>query len=266
MDPTVSQKSDQLQGLMSTKPKSAKTNRDKKLSKTKGSIGLKRPNPCAENISKPQRSSPSRTNQKLVHGKQPTVFSSCSARLGNMASKQGHSGPRRSDRTNQSVPHDAARLLRPGNESCMEEPLSNHSFQPKNGNSGAGSSEMGLNSKPVVAFLNRNSHDYNGGSNGAEQVKEAISNTSLERIRMASPRKESDRHQGISNNSYGEYSHDEVVPDSQVDFEMRSPCVLQRGYSGNTEVPSTMEAKLDDDHGPSEKFGVEFDGSGNDGV
>ena len=93
MDPTVSQKSDQLQGLMSTKPKSAKTNRDKKLSKTKGSIGLKRPNPSAENSSKPQRSSPSGTNQKLVHGKQPTVFSSCSAGLGNMASEQGHSGP-----------------------------------------------------------------------------------------------------------------------------------------------------------------------------
>ena len=183
-----------------------------------------------------------------------------------MALEQGHSGPRRSDRTNQSVPHDAAGLLRPGNESCMEEPLSNHSFQPKNGNSGAGSSEMGLNSKPVVAFLDRHSHDYNGGSNGAEQAKEAISNTSLERIRMASPRKESDRHQGISNNSYGEYSHDEVVPDSQVDFEMRSLCVLQRGDSGNTEVPGTMEAELDGNHGPFEKFEVEFDGSGNDGV
>ena len=47
---------------------------------------------------------------------------------------------------------------------------------------------------------------------------------------------------------------------------MRSPCVLQRGDSGNTEVPSTMEAELDGNHGPSEKFGVEFDGSGNDGV
>ena len=183
-----------------------------------------------------------------------------------MASEQGHFGPRRSDCTNQSVPHNAAGLLRPRNENCMEEPLSDHSFQPKNGNSGAGSSGMGLNSKPVVAFLDRHSHDYNGGSNGAEQAKEAISNTSLERIRMASLRKESDRHQGISNNSYGEYSHDEAVPDSQVDLEMRSPCVLQRGDSGNTEVPGTMEAELDGNHGPFEKFEVEFDGSGNDGV
>ena len=125
---------------------------------------------------------------------------------------------------------------------------------------------MGLNSKPVVAFLDGHSHDYNGGSNGAEQAKKAISNTSLERIRMASPRKESDQHQGISNNSYGEYSRDEIVPDSQVDFEMRSPCVLQKGDSGNTEVPSTMEAELEGNHEPSEKCGVEFDGSGNDGV
>ena len=63
LDPTVSQKSDQLQGSMSTQPKSTKTSRDKKLSKTKGSIGLKRPNPSAENTNKPQRSSPSGTNQ-----------------------------------------------------------------------------------------------------------------------------------------------------------------------------------------------------------
>ena len=83
---------------------------------------------------------------------------------------------------------------------------------------------------------------------------------------MASPRKESDRHQGISNNSYEEYYHDEVVPDSQVDLKMRSPSVLQKGDSGNTEVPSTMEAELDGNHGLSEKFGVEFNGSGNDGV
>ena len=47
---------------------------------------------------------------------------------------------------------------------------------------------------------------------------------------------------------------------------MRSPYVLQRGDSGNIEVPGTMEAELDGNHGPSEKFGVEFDGSGNDGV
>ena len=183
-----------------------------------------------------------------------------------MAPKQGHFGPRRSDCTNQSVLHDAAGLLRPRNESCMEEPLFDHPFQPKNGNSGARSSGMGLNSKPIVAFLDRNFHDHNGGSNGVEQAKEAISNTSLERIRMTSPRKESDRHQVISNNSYGEYSHDEVVPDSQVDFEMRSPCVLQRGDSRNIEVPGTMEAELDGNHGRSEKFRVEFDASGNDGV
>ena len=128
----------------------------------------------------------------------------------------------------------------------MEEPISDHPFQSKNGNSGARSSGMGLNSESVVAVLERHSHDHNGGSKGAEQAKKAISITSLGRIRMASPRKESDRHQGISSNSY-----DEVIPDSQVDFKMRSPCVLQRGDSGNTEIPGTMEAELGGIHEPS---------------
>lgn len=83
---------------------------------------------------------------------------------------------------------------------------------------------------------------------------------------MASPRKESDRLQGFNNNSYGESSHDEVLPDSQIDFEMRSPCVLQRGNSRNTKIPGTMEAELGGIHEPSEEFGVEFGGSCNDGA
>ena len=49
LGPTVSQKSNQKSGSMSTQSKSTKPNRDKKLSNSKGTKGLKRPNLSVEN-------------------------------------------------------------------------------------------------------------------------------------------------------------------------------------------------------------------------
>ena len=49
LGPTVSQKSNQNSGSMSTQSKSTKPNRDKKLSNSKGTKGLKRPNLSVEN-------------------------------------------------------------------------------------------------------------------------------------------------------------------------------------------------------------------------
>lgn len=145
----------------------------------------------------------------------------------------------------------------------MEESLPDNTIKCKDRKLGAKPSSVGNDIQPLVEISNRHAPDHRGGSKRAKQPKEALSNTTLGRIQMASLRKESDRLQENCNSSHGELSDDEVVPNTQPNHEMRPPSVLQGGNTKNSKI---MEVELGGIHKPSEESGMEHDGECNDGI
>ena len=76
---------------------------------------------------------------------------------------------------------------------------------------------------------------------------------------MVDTGEESDRLQGLGSIPSGEFSHIEVVPNSQPSQEVRPALVLQRGHPGNSDVYDSVEAGMDGIQGPAEEFGMEHD-------
>lgn len=78
----------------------------------------------------------------------------------------------------------------------------------------------------MVEVSHRHDVDFRQGRAGVEQAKTAISSALLRRIRLASPREESDRFQGFGLNASREYAYDEAIPDSQPSQKVQSSVML----------------------------------------
>ena len=76
---------------------------------------------------------------------------------------------------------------------------------------------------------------------------------------------ESDRLQGLGCIPYGEFSHIEVVLNSQPSQEMRPALVFQRGHSGNSDLYDSVEVGMGGIQGPAEEVGMEHDYHSQDG-
>ena len=124
---------------------------------------------------------------------------------------------------------------------------------------------MGNNTKSLVEISHRHAIDLGSGSRGVEQAQVAISSAPLGRIGLADTGEKSNRFQGFSNSAPGEFSHVETVPSAQNGNELQSPGLLQRGSEGDTELPNSMETKLDSFQRPSLEDGMEHDNNINDG-
>ena len=147
----------------------------------------------------------------------------------------------------------------------METHISNHSREHENRESGIGSLSMGNNTKSLVEISHRHAIDLGSGSGGVEQAQAAISAAPLGQVGLADTGEKSNRFQGFSNSAPGEFSHVETVPSAQNSNELRSPSLLQRGSEGDTELPNSMETRLDSFQRPSSEDGMEHDSNINDG-
>ena len=98
-----------------------------------------------------------------------------------------------------------------------------------------------------------------------EQAQAAISAAPLGQIELADSGENSNRLQGFSNSTPGEFSHVETIPSAQNSNELRSSGLLQRGSEVDTELPKSVETRLDSFQRPSSKDGMEHDSNINDG-
>ena len=106
-------------------------------------------------------------------------------------------------------------VVRRGLTCSLETHLPDHANQCINGKPSPGSSIVGKDAKSMVEVPHRYTTNIGKGSLGLEQAKAAIGCALLGRIKLACPREESDRFQGVGVNISGEYAYDEVVLDSQ---------------------------------------------------
>ena len=230
---------------------------DKKNSQSKGRKSLKRPNPDPPSRKKsfsPKGSSNS-SNVPLRSPLSSFTFNE----VGDLAQEQSHCHPERGDSSDQSCSDDHAGEFRRGINGSMEAHPANNPNKRENWVCEAGSSGMGLNPESMVEVSNGCGTNLEGGSTRVERAQEAIGNASLGGIRVVDTGEESDRLQGIGSLPSGEFSHVEVVPNSQPSQEMRPAPVLQGGHPGNSDIFDSVEAGMDGVQGPAEEFGMEHD-------
>ena len=118
--------------------------------------------------------------------------------------------------------------------------------------------------KSLVEIPHRHAIDLGSGSRGVEQAQVAISAAPLGRAGLANTGEKSNRFQGFNNSTPGEFSHVETVPSAQNSNELRSPGLVQRGSEGDTELPNSVETRLDSFQRPSSEDGMEHDSNIND--
>ena len=141
----------------------------------------------------------------------------------------------------------------------METHISNHSREHENKESDFGSLSVGNNTKSLVEIPHRHAIDLGSGSGGIEQAQAAISAAPLGRVGLADSGEKSNRLQGFSNSTPGEFSHVETVLSAQNGNELRSSSLLQRGSEGDTKLPNSVETRLDSFQRPSSEDGMEHD-------
>ena len=130
---------------------------------------------------------------------------------------------------------------------------------------GIGPPNMGSNTKSLMEIPHRHATDHRSGSGGVKQAQVAISASLLGRIGLANIGEKSNRFQGNSFNTHGEFSHVETIPSTQDGKELRSPGLLQRGSEGDTELLDSVEAKLGSIQRSPAKDGMEHDSNINNG-
>ena len=230
---------------------------DKKISQAIGRKSRKRPNPDPPSRKKSLSpiSCPFSTHVPL----RSPLSSLTSNGVGDLAQEQSLRHPERDIRADQSCSDGHDGELRRGINGCLEAHHADNSNKRENRGCEAGSSGMGLNPKSMVEVSNRCAINLEGGSTRVERAQEAIGNASLGRIRVGDTGEESDRLQGIGSLPSGEFSHIEVVPNSQPSQEMRPAPVLQGGHSGHPDIHDSVEAGMEGVQGPAEEFGMEHD-------
>nr|POE81241.1 hypothetical protein CFP56_47465 [Quercus suber] len=134
--------------------------------------------------------------------------------LATATSRESGSGSRRGDCANKGCTDGDVGLVRRGSKQGMEALVPDNSNQCKDRQPTSRSSNMGNDAKPLVEVHHRSTSDHREGSRGLEQIKEAFGNAPLGRIRLVNLREEGDRFQGLSNDSLGECSNNEVGSDS----------------------------------------------------
>ena len=176
-----------------------------------------------------------------------------------MVQEQSHCHPKRSDSSDQSCSDGHVRVVRRGIYGSMEAHPSDNLNKRENWVCAARPSDMGINSESMVKVSHGCASNLEGGSTRVERAQEAIGNASLGRIRVVDTGEESDRLQGLGSIPSGEFSHIEVVPNSQPSQEMRPAPVLQGGHSGHPDIHDCVEAGMEGVQGPAEEFGMEHD-------
>ena len=141
----------------------------------------------------------------------------------------------------------------------MEAHSSDNPNKCKNWELAVGPSGMGNNSESMVEVSHGCASNHDEGSTRVERAQKAIGNAPLGRIRMVDTGEESDRLQGLGCIPPGEFSHIEVVPNSQPSQEVRSALVLQRGHTGNPDLYDAMEVGMGGIQGPAKEVGMEHD-------
>ena len=140
--------------------------------------------------------------------------------VGDMAQEQSHCHPKRGDSSDQSCSDGHAGEFRRGIDGSMEAYPSDNPNKRENWVCEAGSSGMGLNPESMVEVSHGCATNLKGGSTRVERAQEAIGNASLGRIWVVDTGEKSDRLQGLGSIPFGEFSHIEVVPNSQPSQEV----------------------------------------------
>ena len=206
------------------KGKATLSSHDKKSSQSKGRKSLKRPNPDPPS-SKKSFSPEDSSNSANVPLRSSLSFFAFNG-MGDMAQEQSHCHPKRGDSSDQSCSDGHAGVVRRGINGSMEAHPSDNLNKRENWVCEAGPSGMGFNSESMVEVSHGCASNLKGGSTRVERAQEAIGNASLGQIRVIDTGEESDRLQGLGSIPSGEFSHVEVVPNSQPSQEVRPALVL----------------------------------------
>lgn len=88
----------------------------------------------------------------------------------------------------------------------MEALVPIHFFKHQNGKFAFGSSNIGINSTPMVEVSHEHTPNNEAGSKRVEQAKTAFSSATLGQIELVGSREEGHRHQGNNGFTHGEHA------------------------------------------------------------
>jgi len=194
MDICAATSSSEKNGIKVRSTIHSKSQKDKKLAKSKKTKAFKR----ASSNSGSKATLIRRASNylfSLENGSTlPSTPSSSSDRVGNEAQESSNPHTKRENSTKQSISNRHPRVVREGIKGSMEEFIPNHPSQPQNGGSCIWASSLGLNTQSVVEVSYRYPPDNRERCKGLEQAKKAIGSASIGRIKMVGAEEESYRH------------------------------------------------------------------------
>ena len=208
--PTLSSEKDKM---AVSESRQSKGHRGKKTMGTKNTNAFKKFSHTSGNKTISSLKTPEKLTKKENEPSSSNTTQPGQLWLGYLVQEQGHPNTRRDDCPNQSITHRHDGLVRSGSQSSVAEPLPYNASKHQVRKFTFGSSNMGLDSQPMVKVPHRHPPDNGEGSRALEQAKEAIGSASLGQIEVATSRQEGHRFQGDSDGTHGELSNAEAVLD-----------------------------------------------------